>query len=43
MNFSIPKKMHAVLLTGHGGMEKLKYRSDVEIPIPKDDEVLVNI
>ena len=43
MNFSIPKLMNAVLLTGHGGMEKLEYRSDVEVPIPKDDEVLINV
>ena len=35
--------MHAVLLSGHGGMEKLEYRSDVDVPIPKDDEVLINV
>ena len=35
--------MHAVLLSGHGGMEKLEYRSDVEAPILKDDEVLINV
>ena len=43
MNFSIPKLMNAVVLTGHGGMEKLEYRSDVEVPAPKDDEVLINV
>ena len=43
MNFSIPKLMHAVLLSGHGGMEKLEYRTDVKVPIPKDDEVLINV
>ena len=43
MNFSIPKLMNAVVLTGHGGMEKLEYRSDVEVPTPKDDEVLINV
>ena len=37
MNFSIPKQMNAVVLTGHGGMEKLEYRADIEVPIPKDD------
>ena len=37
MNFSIPKLMEAVVLTDHGGMEKLECRSDVEIPTPKDD------
>ena len=35
--------MNAVVLTGHGGMEKLEYRSDVEVPTPKDDEVLINV
>ena len=43
MNFRVPKLMHAVLLSGHGGMEKLEYRSDVDVPIPKDDEVLINV
>ena len=43
MNSNLPKTMNAVLLTGHGGMEKLEYRSDVEVPIPKDDEVLINV
>ena len=35
----IPKKMHGVLLTGHGGIEKLEYLSNVKVPIPKDNEV----
>ena len=30
--------MHAVLLTDHGDFSKLVYRSDVEIPIPKEEE-----
>ena len=40
---SIPKKMHAVLLNGHGGLDKLEYRSDVEVPVPKEDEVLIYV
>ena len=40
---NIPKTMHAVLLTGHGGLEKLEYKTDVKVPIPKDDEVLIKI
>ncbi|MFT5260343.1 MAG: NADPH:quinone reductase-like Zn-dependent oxidoreductase [Saprospiraceae bacterium] len=36
-------KMHAVLLTGHGGFEKLEYRTDVAIPAPKANEVLINV
>ncbi|GAA0787993.1 alcohol dehydrogenase [Roseibium denhamense] len=35
--------MHAVLLTGHGGMEKLDYRTDVLIPQPKPGELLIQI
>lgn len=35
--------MSAVQLTGFGGPEKLVYRTDVPIPTPKDDEVLVKI
>ena len=40
---NIPKTMHAVLLTGHGGLEKLEYKTDIPIPIPKDDEVLIKV
>ena len=43
MSSSIPKLMHAVLLTSHGGMDKLEYRSDVDVPVPKEDEVLINV
>ncbi|MBS1255955.1 MAG: 2-haloacrylate reductase [Deltaproteobacteria bacterium] len=39
----IPKIMHAVLLTGHGGLEKLVYKTDVEVPAPKADEVLIRV
>ena len=40
---TIPNKMTAVLLTGHGGFEKLDYRHDVGVPSPKDDEVLIKV
>ena len=43
MSSSIPKLMHAVLLTSHGGMDKLEYKSDVDVPVPKEDEVLINV
>ena len=43
MSSSIPKLMHAVLLTSHGGMDKLEYRSDVDVPVPEEDEVLINV
>ena len=39
----IPKTMTAVLLTGHGGPEKLDYRTDVPVPQPKAGEVLIRV
>jgi NADPH:quinone reductase-like Zn-dependent oxidoreductase len=35
--------MNAVLLTGHGGFERLAYRDDVPTPTPGADEVLVQV
>lgn len=40
---SIPTTMRAVLLTGHGGYEKLELRHDVPVPVPGPDEVLIRI
>jgi NADPH:quinone reductase-like Zn-dependent oxidoreductase len=40
---NIPNTMHAVLLTGHGGFEKLEYHEDVPVPRPRKDEVLVKV
>ncbi len=37
----IPIKMHAVVLTGHGGFEKLEYRTDAQVPKPKLGELLI--
>ncbi|MEZ2130710.1 MULTISPECIES: alcohol dehydrogenase family protein [unclassified Sinorhizobium] len=39
----IPEKMAAVLLTGHGGLDKLVYRRDVPVPTPAAGEVLIRI
>ena len=39
----IPKTMCAVLLTGHGGTEKLKYKTDVPVPEPNPQEVLIRV
>ena len=39
----IPKTMHAVLLTGHGGFEALQYRDDVPVPVPGPGEVLIRV
>ena len=30
----IPKTMRAVVLTGHGGMDKLEYHTDWPVPVP---------
>lgn len=35
--------MRAVVLTGHGGIDKLEYREDIPVPQPADDEVLVEV
>ncbi|SLN72097.1 Crotonyl-CoA reductase [Roseovarius albus] len=40
---TIPNTMRAVVLTGHGGLDKLVYREDWPTPQPKPDEVLVKI
>ncbi|WP_282155866.1 alcohol dehydrogenase family protein [Cytobacillus gottheilii] len=40
---TIQKKMRGVYLTGNGGLEKLEYREDIDVPAPKAGEVLVKI
>jgi NADPH:quinone reductase-like Zn-dependent oxidoreductase len=39
----IPGFMKAVLLTGHGGFDRLDYRDDVPVPQPRRGEVLIRI
>lgn len=39
----IPKTMHAVHLIGHGGLEKLNYRTDIPVPAPCAGEVLIRV
>lgn len=39
----IPKHMRAVTLIGHGGLDKLVYRTDVAVPQPGPGEVLVAV
>lgn len=40
---SVPTTMAAMLLTGHGDIEKLQYHQDVATPKPKAGEVLVQV
>jgi len=40
---AVPTTMRAVLLTGHGGPEKLEYRTDVPVPAPGVGEVLIRV
>lgn len=38
-----PTRMRAVLLTGHGGYDRLEHRDDVPVPTAADGEVLVEV
>ncbi len=40
---SIPSKMRAVVLTGHGGMDKLEFHADWPVPAPAEGEVLIRV
>ncbi len=40
---TIPATMRAVVLTGHGGLDKLEYRADWPTPKPGPGEVLVRV
>ena len=42
-NHKIPSHMAAVQLIGHGGMDMLRYREDIPVPSPGDDEVLIKV
>ena len=35
--------MRAIVLTGHGGLDRLEYRDDVAVPVPDADEVLIAV
>jgi NADPH:quinone reductase-like Zn-dependent oxidoreductase len=40
---TVPATMHAVLLTGNGGYDKLELRDDVPVPLPRAGEVLIRV
>jgi len=40
---ALPKHMTAAVLTGHGGLEKLKVKQDVPVPEPQIGEVLIEV
>ena len=40
---SIPSTMRAVVLTGHGGMDKLEFHNDWPVPEPQAGEVLIRV
>lgn len=43
MTANIPQTMTAVVLTGHGGFEKLELRHDWPVPSPQPGEVLIRV
>ena len=43
MTNHIPDTMHAVVLTGHGGLDKLEFHRDWPVPVPGPDEVLIRV
>lgn len=40
---TLPDTMKAVLLTGHGGLDRLEFRDDVPVPQPRTGEVLIRV
>lgn len=43
MNTHTPRTMRAVLLQGHGGLDRLELRDDVPVPSPDAGQVLVKV
>ncbi|WP_411277612.1 alcohol dehydrogenase family protein [Gaiella sp.] len=39
----LPEVMRGVVLTGHGGTDRLVYREDLALPLVNDDEVLIEV
>ncbi len=43
MTSTLPSRMAAVQLVGHGGLDRLHYRTDVPVPAPGPGEVLIEV
>ena len=41
--YPLPQTMSGVVLTGHGGFDKLQYLTDLPVPTPGVNEVLVKV
>ncbi|MGI9276928.1 MAG: alcohol dehydrogenase family protein [Endozoicomonas sp.] len=39
----LPKEMRGIVLTGHGGFEKLEVRTELSVALPRENEVLVRV
>ncbi len=39
----LPQTMHGVVLTGHGGPEKLEWRDDLTVPSPGQQDVVIGV
>ncbi len=40
---TLPQTMRGMVLTGHGGLEKLVWREDLPVPVPEKGEVLIRV
>lgn len=40
---NLPTQMAGIVLTGHGGLDKLEHKTDLSVPTPKAGEVLIRV
>ena len=41
--YQLPKVMNGVVLTGHGGVDKLQFHTDIPLPTPGHNEVVIRV